>query len=168
MNRHGWKPVLALTLLVITSACTPSAPPPPPDTRAADEAAIRDLDLQWSKAAQAHDVEATVGFYADDASVLPPNAPIANGKDAIRGLWTTMLVPEVSVSWQAGKVEVARSSDIAYLIGTYSMSIKGPDGTPTNDNGKLVEVWKKQADGSWKVVADIFNSDIPLPKPAAK
>jgi len=38
-------------------------------------------------------------------------------------------------------------------------------GPPVTDRGKLVEVWKKQADGKWKTVADIFNSDLPLPAP---
>jgi len=36
---------------------------------------------------------------------------------------------------------------------------------PVGDQGKGVEVWKKQRDGSWKVVLDIFNSDVPAPAP---
>jgi ketosteroid isomerase-like protein len=36
------------------------------------------------------------------------------------------------------------------------------------DQGKLVEVWKKQADGKWKTVADIFNSDLPASPPPEK
>jgi ketosteroid isomerase-like protein len=43
--------------------------------------------------------------------------------------------------------------------------MKDPDGKPMKDRGKFIEVWKKQADGKWKVVADMFNSDIPLPAP---
>jgi ketosteroid isomerase-like protein len=36
------------------------------------------------------------------------------------------------------------------------------------DRGKLVEVWKKQLDGTWKTVTDIFNSDLPPPAPPEK
>jgi ketosteroid isomerase-like protein len=134
----------------------------PPDTRAADEKAIRDADAQWSKTASARDVDGTVAYYSDDASVLAPNAPIASDKQSIHAAWAGLLTPDTSLSWQASKVEVARSGDLAYLIGTYQLITKDAHGKPISDNGKFVEVWKKQADGKWKVVADIFNSDLPL------
>jgi uncharacterized protein (TIGR02246 family) len=153
-----------LALLLLASACTQ---PAPPDTRAADEAAIRDADAQWSKTAAAGDLEGTVAYYAEDASLLAPNAPIASGKPAIRPMWAGLLGPGTSISWQANRVEVARSSDLAYVEGTYQLTMKDPQGNPVNDKGKFVEVWKKQADGKWKVVADIFNSDLPAaPAPA--
>jgi uncharacterized protein (TIGR02246 family) len=154
-----------LALFLFTPACSQQAPP---DTRAADEAAIRDLDAQWSKSAAANDVEGTVSYYSDDASLLAPNAPISTGKAAIRAVWAALLGPGASVSWQASKVEVARSSDLAYIVGTYTLTMKDPQGNPVNDRGKFVEVWKKPADGKWKVVADIFNSDLLLPAPPEK
>src|SRR5881296_3071669 len=52
-----------------------------------DEQAIRQLDKDWSAAAQSKDVDKTLSFYADDASALPFNAPIATGKEQIRQLW---------------------------------------------------------------------------------
>jgi ketosteroid isomerase-like protein len=146
-----------IALLLIASACNQA----PPDTRAADEAAIRDADAQWSKTAGANDLDGTVAYYVDDASLLPPNAPIANGKQAIRALWATILVPGTSISWQATKVEVARSGELASIMGVYQLTVKDPKGNPVSDKGKFVEVWKKQPDGKWKVVADIFNSDLP-------
>ncbi len=147
-----------LALLLLASACTQ---PAQPDTRAADEAAVRDADAQWSKTAGSGDVDGTVAYYVDDASLLPPNAPIASGKQAIRAMWASLLAPGTTISWEATKVEVARSGDLATVIGTYQDSVKDPQGNPVNDRGKFVEVWKKQADGKWKVVADIFNSDLP-------
>jgi uncharacterized protein (TIGR02246 family) len=154
-----------VAMLLFASAC---GTPPPPDTRAADEAAIRNLDAQWSKTAASRDLDGTVSYYSDDASLLPPNAPIATGTHAIRGAWAPLLVPDTSISWQADKVEVSRSGDLAYVVGVYKMSMKGPQGKPVDDNGKFVEVWKKQADAKWKAVADIFNSDMPASKPPEK
>src|SRR5271169_3366883 len=151
-----------LALLLVASACNQA----PADTRAADEAAIRDADAQWSKTAGAGDLEGTVAYYTDDASLLAPNAPIASGKQAIHAAWAGLLGPGTSISWQATKVEVARSSDLASIMGTYQLTMKDPQGNPVTDKGKFVEVWKKQADGKWKVVTDIFNSDVPLPAPA--
>lgn len=152
-----------LALLLLASACNQQTPV---DTRAADESAIRNLDAQWAKTAAANDLEGTVSYYSDDASMLPPNAPIATGKQAIRAVWALLLGPEVAVSWQVSKVEVARSGDLAYLMGVYQVTVKDSQGKPVTDHGKLVEVWKKQADGKWKTVADIFNSDLPPSAPA--
>ncbi|MCX6629535.1 MAG: SgcJ/EcaC family oxidoreductase [Candidatus Solibacter sp.] len=154
-----------LALLGLASACGQQAPP---DTRAADESALRALDAQWSKAAAANDLEGTVSYYSDDASLLAPNAPIATGKQAIRAVWASLLGPDVSVSWQVSKVEVSRSGDMAYVMGVYGLTMKDPQGKLETDHGKLLEVWKKQADGNWKTVADIFNSDLPLAPPEKK
>ena len=62
-------------------------------------------------------------------------------------------------------MDVARSGEMGYIYGTYTLSMKGPSGKIEDDKGKMVEVWKKQADGKWKCVADIFNTDLPLPAP---
>jgi uncharacterized protein (TIGR02246 family) len=158
-----------IAVLLMVSACNQQAQQPP-DTRAADETALRNLDTQWSKAAMANDLDATVSYYSDDAAVFPPNAPVASGKQAIRAVWASLLSPGVSVSWQANKVEVSRASDLAYLTGTYQVTLKDPKGkTSIADSGKFIEVWKKQADGNWKAVADMFNSDLPAaPVPAKK
>src|SRR5580700_9569933 len=138
----------------------------PPDTRAADEKTIRNLDAQWSKTAAARDVDGTVSYYTDDASLLAPNAPIASDRQSIRAAWASLLTPDTSLTWQASKLEVARSGELAYLVGVYQMTTKDAQGKPASDTGKFVEVWKKQADGKWKVVADIFNTDLPALAPA--
>jgi uncharacterized protein (TIGR02246 family) len=129
---------------------------------------VKDTDTQWSKTAMANDLDGTVSFYTDDASLLPPNAPIATGKAAIRAVWAGMLTPDTTVSWQVTKADVARSGDLAYVMGTYQIAAKNPQAKSQEDHGKLVEVWKKQADGKWKTVADIFNSDVPPAAPEKK
>lgn len=149
-----------VALLLIASSC---ARQPPADTRAADEATIRELDAQWSKTAGARDLEGTVSYYSDDATLLPPNAPIATGKQAIRAVWAPMVAPDSTVSWEATKVEVAHSGDLAYSMGTYQLEVKAPQVKPMTDRGKFIEVWKKQADGRWKAVADMFSSNLALP-----
>ncbi len=156
---------MIFALLLVAPSCGREAHP---DIRA-EEIAIRELDAKWSKAAAANDLESTVSFYADDATLLPPNAPIATSKAAIRASWAELLVPGVAVSWQVNKVDVAASGEMAYLIGSYTVTMKDAQGNPANDHGKLLEVWKKQADGKWKTVADIYNSDLPpAPAPVTK
>ena len=131
------------------------------DTQAAEQT-LRDLDVQWSAAAGAKNVEKTVSFYSDDAMVMPPNAPADTTKEAIRKGWQDLLAtPGLVISWKTAKVEVAKSGDLAFLSGTYEVTINDPSGKPVNDHGKYVEVWEKQADGKWKCATDIWNSDLP-------
>jgi uncharacterized protein (TIGR02246 family) len=162
----------ALSLLLITSAflTTSCAPSAPVDSRAADALTIQALDEQWSATAARNDLTGTVAFYADDAVLLPPNAPIATDRKSIRESWEALLGQNTAVSWKVSKAEVAKSGELGYLYGTYELSIKDPKGgPPVTDTGKLVEIWKKQADGKWRCVVDTYNSDLPVPAaPEAK
>jgi uncharacterized protein (TIGR02246 family) len=154
--------LLAFLLVLTAIGCNPAQPPVSPDTRAAEEANIRKLDADWVRAAQTKQVDAWLVFYADDAVVLPPNDKAASGKESIRKPVADLLgLPELSISWQPNKVEVARSGDLAYLYGTYDLSFKGPGGKIVSDTGKNLEIWKKQSDGSWKCIVDTWNSDLP-------
>jgi hypothetical protein len=48
-----------------------------------------------------------------------------------------------------------------YVRGVYTMKINVPNmPVPASDQGKYIEIWKKQADGTWKIVRDIYNSDV--------
>lgn len=163
MNR--WCAILFGCLIVIMVVV---ARAPRVQGSSADEAAIRKIDAEWSKTAGTLNVDKTVAYYSEDASVMAPNAPVAKDKAAIRALWAGLLTPGTSISWDIAKLEVSSSGDLAYVTGTYKLSMKGPDGKPMGDVGKMVEVWKKQPNQQWKCVADIFNSDLPMPTMAEK
>ena len=148
--------------LSFTIVCTA----PAADTKI--EQALRDLDAQWSKDAGAKDVDKTVSYYAEGAIVMPPNASAATRKESIRSAWKEMLTsPGAAISWKTTKVEVAKAGDLAYVSGTYEATMNDASGKPVKEQGKYVEIFKKQADGTWKVVADIWNSDLPA-APAEK
>ncbi len=133
----------------------------------ADEAAIHKADSLWSVATGSKQMNDFLSYVADDGIVGASNAPMAKGKGEIQKLMGGFFaIPGFTVKWQANKIEVAGSGDIGYSTGTYQLSLDGPQGKPINDNGKYLTVWKKQTDGSWKVSADLFNSDIPLPQPS--
>src|ERR1700754_4505964 len=146
--------LIVLVLLSLFVACQRQA-----DTRAADEATLRNLDAEWSKAAGAKDLEKTVSYSTDDALILPPNIPTIQAKQGARTMWQGMFsVPGFGGGWKATKVEV--SGDLGWVTGTYELSETDASGRPMVDKGKYLEVWKKQADGSWKCVADMFNTDL--------
>ena len=154
--------VFFLLLLSLLTACQTRATS---DT-AADETALRKLDDEWSKAAGSRDVEKMVSYYSDEAVVMLPNIPTLTGKEPIQTLWKSMVgSPDFSGGWKATKVDVARSGDLAYVSGNYEFNEKDNSGKPISDKGKYLKVWKKQADSSWKCVADMFSSDQPAVEP---
>lgn len=120
-------------------------------------------DQQWLKVFAAKDLEKSVALCADDGSVLAPNAPLATGKEAIGKLFSGFFaLPALQISWHPTKAQVAKSGELGYTSGTFQMTFNDPSGKPISDTGKYVTVWKKQSDGSWKVLLDIFNSDLPV------
>ncbi|ADV83240.1 YybH family protein [Terriglobus saanensis] len=137
----------------------------PSDTRASDEQKLRALDGQWSRTAGTHDVDAAVAFYADDAMLLPPDEPIVASKAAIRASWTATFDVFAKLSWEIKTIEVAKSGDLAYTTGAWTGALKGPNGSQIPVSGKLVSIWKKQADGQWKCIVDTYNSDAPSTPP---
>jgi ketosteroid isomerase-like protein len=124
--------------------------------------AVRTADQDWEKVFAAKDLGKSVAFCAQDGAVLGANAPIANGAEAISKLFAGFFaLPNLKMSWSVNRADVAKSGELGYTSGVYEMSFSDPSGKTIQDKGKYVTVWKKQADGSWKVLLDIFNSDLP-------
>jgi len=125
-----------------------------------DEQAIRDLDAEWSRAAEQKDAAKFATFYSETGSAFPFNAPIATGRAKIQELWTALVAkPGFSLHFAPTRIEVARAKDMAYDIGTFELRLNDEKGASMTIPGKYVVVWKRQKDGHWKVEADIFNTD---------
>jgi ketosteroid isomerase-like protein len=108
------------------------------------------------------DVDAYVKLcYADDARVLPPNRATVTGREAIAALLRSF-GPFREVRFTILALE--GRNDLAYVHGAYQITVTPPGAAePVGDKGKYVEVWKKQRDGSWQVILDVYNSDLPAP-----
>jgi len=122
--------------------------------------AILAADAAWLKVYQAKDLAKSVAFCDEQGSMLAPNAPIAVGKDAIAKLIEEDFAHD-NIEWHANKVGVSRSGDLGYTSGTTGMSFKDASGKIVVYKGKYLTVWRKQVNGEWKVLYDMFNSDMP-------
>jgi uncharacterized protein (TIGR02246 family) len=132
--------------------------------QAADESTaetqIRQVDKEWQAAFGTRDPKAIAQFYMENAVLLAPGAPIAQGREAIADAWKSIMLElkDFHLEFAPTKIEAASSGDLAYELGTYSLRYQDEDDAQVEDNGKYVVVWKK-ADGNWKAAADIFNTD---------
>ena len=149
--------IVATLLVLAISGCAPQV------DLEAEAAAIREAtDVEWLEVGQAKDLDLWVSFHTDDASLLPPNAPIITGKEAIRAFVSKLIsTPGWAASWQTTKIEVSRSGDLAYSYGPQQTTVDDAEGNPVTDQQMWVAVWKKQPDGSWKCAVLILNSDGP-------
>jgi uncharacterized protein (TIGR02246 family) len=138
---------------------------PPAGLSPADEAAIRALDDAWGKAATAGDGSAIAALYTDDATLYPPMEGMVKG-EASKKYWIGF-TEGFTATAQLTTETVDGRGDLAYATGTYRMTITpkkpGAKAMPPEE-GKYVEVLKKQADGSWKIAHDIWNTSAPPAK----
>ena len=117
--------------------------------------AIRALSHAFVRHVNAADVDQLVReFYAEDARLLPPYHPMTIGASQIREALPAFLEAGIGgLTIETYDVEVADSGNLAYGIGTFSLT------RPLPDRGKFLEVYRNQTDGSWRCVADMFSSD---------
>jgi len=143
-------------LLVLVGASAYAAPVDVEGERAA----LFRLDKAWAQAAAARDVEKSVSFWADDASLFPPGQPAVVGKDALRRYVSeSFSIPGFSISWETREFFVSTSGDQAYGVGTNTVAMQDAQGNPVTVRGRAVTVWRKGKDNTWKCVIDIWNAE---------
>lgn len=107
----------------------------------------------WEEAFVAGDIEGVAALYTEDARLMPPNAGMAQGRQAVIEIFSQMAGLQVDLEG----VETATSGDIGYRVGTYLLTTE--DGTVV-DRGKFIETWRL-VDGRWMITNDIWNGDMP-------
>jgi len=154
---------LPILLVALMGGCTSPPPATPAVDQAAIGAAIDAITPAFTAALAARDTNALANMYADDAHLLAPNAPRADGRDAIRQAWVGfMSIPGMELAPMANTKIISEAGDMVVELGSYVFKFQDPSGKPQTDNGKYVTVYKK-VNGEWKIVVDTFNSDIPVP-----
>ena len=133
---------------------------PAPDA-AAIRAAIEAVDARQIDAILRGDTTVAAAGYADDAIVMMPNEKMAAGHDAITRAFAAILKEAKFSAFTPHIQDIIVAGDYAIETATFEMTLQPKSGKPVHDRGKVLTVWKKQADGSYKAIRDIFNSDLP-------
>jgi ketosteroid isomerase-like protein len=142
---------------VLALSCQASAPPSEP---APDPTELMTADLAFAKATAERGVDGWLEYFAEDGAMLPAGQPIIRGHQAIRDLMSPAFEAEgFELHWEPIEADIAASSDLGYTIGRYERTITAADGNRQTTVGKYVSIWKRQEDGTWKVVVDLGTPD---------
>ncbi len=126
----------------------------------AEAAELMRLSREWSQVAGSGDLERTLAYWADDAIMMPPGRAPLRGKPAIREfLEASASIPGFSIRWEPLEAHVSPSGDFAYLIERNQVSFQDSTGARVSESNKVVTVWRKVREGSWKNVIDMWNAD---------
>ena len=124
---------------------------------AADSAAIHAASRAFSAAYTRGDAEAMAAAYTADGVIFPERAEMITGREAIRRYWTWAPGSRVT-RHVASPAQIRVEGDLAYDYGVYLVAGER-DGQPWGPrHGKYVIVWRREADGAWRMQLDIWNS----------
>jgi ketosteroid isomerase-like protein len=147
---------LNLLVLVLSSCrstcCSPFEEP--------DHGKLETAARAFEAACNSADWDAVGALYAEAAVLMPPNMPAVHGRQAIRDFFAGF--PPVT-DMRLECEEIRGCGDLAYVTGTYSMTIRPPGGAVIEDTGHFLEIHRRAADGSWPIVRDIYHSSLPTP-----
>jgi uncharacterized protein (TIGR02246 family) len=126
----------------------------------ADLAAIKDVMKQFAVAIDAGDLDGWLSLWANDGIQMPPEAPARKGKEQIRAGMKPAF-DQYNLKMVINNEELGASGDLGLARGTYIEYLTPKTGGETEKyDGKYLTLLERQADGSWKVVRDCFNSNV--------
>lgn len=159
MHRTARFPLL---LLLFTMACATEEARPPAADATADVAAVN--AVREAELAALRSGDTSGGYLAADAVMMPPGGPAVSGIEDIRA-WTADFMSQfskVDVNYNRADVTVAGDWAFEHYAGTLTMTPAG-GGEAVTQTLKGIHIYRRQDDGSWKMVRDIWNVDTPPP-----
>ena len=156
---------LAALALFALAACTPPSTQAPVDT-AADIAAINAVREREVAALHSGNIDSALAVYTADVQMMSPNEPILVGATALRAWFENFLATAtVSARYTSSVVDVSGDLAVDRYTGELTFTPKAAGAAPMTEIIKGVHVMRRQADGSWRIAQDVWNSDAPPPPP---
>lgn len=123
-----------------------------------DVSVLMQADRDFAKATAAKRLDGWMSFMAPNAVLLRAEPLV--GLDQIKaGMAKDFDSPGFQLTWEPTKAEFVGGGPVGYTVGRYKAKFTGDDGKPQTSHGSYMTTWRKQKDGSWKVVADIGSPD---------
>jgi uncharacterized protein (TIGR02246 family) len=147
------KSAAAIAAALSIAACTQQAPKADTD---GIKLQIQQQEARWNEAYNKHDAAGLAAMYADDGALANAGSDLVRGKEALQKATAQFASdPHLKVAFEANRIQVAQSGDLAYSRGHYTLTMTNPaTKKPEMTTGYYLTVWQKQSDGSWKAVED--------------
>ncbi len=151
---------LALSFLLFIASCTPVVVWEPAETEA-DVDAINSLRDKFIALDNASDAAGLASLFTNDAVLMPPNQAAVTGNQAIES-WFQTTFDQFTTEFTVASEELEVVGDWAFDWGAYMTALTPKaGGEATEDRGKYIVILRKQVDGSWRIVKNIWNSNNP-------
>jgi len=124
---------------------------------APDPSVLMNADRAFAAAVAEGGSEAWAAWFAADGAMIQPGVGEIRGRDEILSRMVGLDQPGVSLSWEPLRAEIAESGELGWTTGSYRSVSPGAEGEVTTGQGRYVTIWRRQPDGSWKVVIDLGN-----------
>ncbi len=127
-----------------------------------DLVAVGDVITEFRAAVNSARTDEILVRYAEDAIILPANEEVVVGKQAVSEFWNRRAYTGIELVEE--QVVLNGSGSIAYEVNTsiFKYQLGGQEPVESGPS-KNVRIWKKQADGAWKLQVDVWNSSVPQP-----
>ncbi len=154
------RPATLLATVLLLTACAPGEQAKPvPASASAEE--LGQMNRDFAAALNAKDATLAASYYTEDAVIIPPGEAMVQGRAAIEAYWKAGIeqggVRDASVQ----TIKAESSGNIGYEIGSFVLTVNGPDGKPVQEHGRYVELLKRGTDGKWYSTAGIWNAAPP-------
>ncbi len=141
------------SVLILTSCSNTTQSP-----ASTSKSELGQMNRDFAAALNAKDAAKAASYYTEDAVIIPPGEAIVKGRAAIEAYWNGAIesggVRDVSVE----TIDAQSSGDIGYEIGSYSLTANSPTGEAVRDNGRYIELLRRDPDGRWYATAGIWNA----------
>lgn len=146
---------VALTMALLVGARADMQGQAPASPHAAEAAAIMKADTDFAASVAARDRTRFLSFIADVTTFNGGTAGETHGRDAVMKDWSDFFDPAgPTLSWTPTKAEVVGGGDLGYSTGRSLLKGKDAKGATVERRAEYLTVWRKQKDGSWRVVFD--------------
>jgi ketosteroid isomerase-like protein len=119
---------------------------------------LRQLEADFMNAAVEHGSQGYMSYYANDAVEMPNGGPIIQGRVNIAKGMGFLDQKDNHLTWMPVGADISASGDLGYTYGTFEFRSQDKDGKAVVDHGKYTSIWRRQKDGSWKVILDMGNA----------
>lgn len=152
--------LLTLAIPAALSFVTGSADAQVADSAAA-AAAIAESAGAFSRALERGDAAGMADQYVDDATLIPPSGRLVTGRDAILAFWTPRNPDFRTLEHSLTTDRLVITGDVAMEVGTWRQRGQIREEAPTESAGRYLVVWRRQADGTWRMQFDSWTAPFP-------